>query len=94
MPCPSAHRHGRVDRAAFGVVEKPLSTWERIYNIGAVRKLALLVLLALIWEVYARSLDNPLLFPTFCVDGQAFVDGLYRAATCSRKALTSLQACC
>ena len=50
--------------AAFGVVEKPLSGWERLGNIGAARKLALLVVLALVWEVYARWLNNPLLFPT------------------------------
>ncbi len=36
-----------VDATQFGVVEKPLSTWERIYNIAAVRKVAILVILAL-----------------------------------------------
>src|SRR5688500_20183702 len=30
----------------------------------AARKTLLLVVLAAIWEVYARSLNNPLLFPT------------------------------
>jgi NitT/TauT family transport system permease protein len=61
-----------IPTAAFGVVEKPLSGWERIGNVGAVRKLAILLLLALIWELYARWLDNPLLFPTFGVTVQAF----------------------
>ena len=37
------HRASRSTSSAFGVVEKPLSTWERIANIGAVRKVALLV---------------------------------------------------
>jgi NitT/TauT family transport system permease protein len=32
---------------------------------SALRKAGLLVALALIWEVYARWLNNPLLFPTF-----------------------------
>jgi len=50
---------------SFGVVEKPLTLWERIYNNGAFRKGALLVAMALIWELYARKIDNPLLFPTF-----------------------------
>ena len=54
-----------ISSSAFGIVEKPLSTWERITNVGAVRKTALLVLLAIIWEAYARMLNNPLLFPTF-----------------------------
>ena len=35
-----------VSSGAFGIVEKPLSTWERITNVGAVRKFALLVVLA------------------------------------------------
>jgi len=46
------------------VVAKPLSTWQRVYDNGVARKTALLVVLALIWEVYARALGNPLLFPT------------------------------
>jgi len=50
---------------SFGVVEKPLTLWERIYNNGAFRKGALLLAMALIWELYARKIDNPLLFPTF-----------------------------
>src|SRR5688572_15901504 len=70
-------RHARpVDSAAFGVIQKPLSTWERIYNIGAVRKLAILLALAAIWEIYARLLHNPLLFPTFSVTVQAFADAV------------------
>ena len=49
----------------FDVVEKPLSAWEKFYNNGAARKIVLLVVLALLWEFYARWLNNPLLFPTF-----------------------------
>lgn len=58
--------------AAPVVVEKPLTAWERISGIGAVRKTALLLLLALFWELYARKLDNPLLFPTFGATLEAF----------------------
>ena len=54
-----------VTSGAFGVVEKPLSAWERIANLGYVRKLVILVALAAVWEAYARWLNNPLLFPTF-----------------------------
>ena len=46
---PDAYRD-TVDASQFGVVEKPLSTWERIYNITAVRKLAILVFLAVVWR--------------------------------------------
>jgi NitT/TauT family transport system permease protein len=61
---------------AFGVVEKPLTLSEKVFNIGAVRKALLLILLATIWEIYARSLNNPLLFPTFGATVQAFIDGI------------------
>jgi len=49
----------------FGVVEKPLTIWERLYNQGWIRKIALLVLLALAWQLYSARLNNPLLFPEF-----------------------------
>lgn len=65
-----------IPSSLFGVVAKPLSTWERIANIGALRKTAILIVLALIWEIYARWLNNPLLFPTFSSTIEAFRDGL------------------
>ena len=65
-----------VDSTTFGVVQKPLSTWEKVYNQGAVRKTFILVVLALAWEVYARILDNPLLFPTFAATVDALWDGV------------------
>jgi len=60
---------------SFGVIEKPLTVWERIYNNGAIRKTALLIAIAAAWELYARRVDNPLLFPTF----SATVSALWRA---------------
>jgi NitT/TauT family transport system permease protein len=62
---------------AFGVVEKPLSVWERVTGQGWLRKLALLIALASIWEIYARWLNNPLLFPTFSATVGAFAQGLF-----------------
>jgi len=79
-----------VDAAASGVVEKPLSAWQRISNVGAVRKLALLVLLAAIWEAYARWLNNPLLLPTFTATVTAFIDAIASGVLPGR-ALTSLR---
>jgi NitT/TauT family transport system permease protein len=58
------------------VVEKPLSRLERLYNQSWLRKLAILAVLALIWEVYGRVLDNDLLFPTFSATVAAFGRGL------------------
>jgi NitT/TauT family transport system permease protein len=58
------------------VVELPLSWWERLANSPVARKIFILVLLALVWEAYARWLDNPLLFPTLGVTLAALWDGL------------------
>jgi NitT/TauT family transport system permease protein len=61
---------------SFGIVEKPLSTWERITNIGAVRKTFILVVLALVWQLYALWLNNSLIFPTFSETLAALFDGI------------------
>jgi NitT/TauT family transport system permease protein len=74
----------------IGVVEKPLSAYERLRNVGALRKAAILVVLALVWEIYARWLNNPLIFPTFSATVQAFVDGLVQGTLLAR-AGTSLR---
>jgi NitT/TauT family transport system permease protein len=49
----------------FDVVTTRLSFRKSVTASPAVRKIALLVLLAAIWETYARYLGNPLLVPTF-----------------------------
>ena len=54
----------KTEAATFTVVEKPLGAWARFYGNSAARKTILLVLLAAAWEIYARSLNNSLLFPT------------------------------
>ncbi len=58
------------------VVEIPLSLWERLAASPVARKVFILVVLAVVWEVYARWLDNPLLFPTLGATLTAFVNGL------------------
>jgi NitT/TauT family transport system permease protein len=73
-----------VDSSAFGVVEKPLTTWEIIYNRGGVRKAFILVVLALVWQVYAVQLDNPLLFPTFTATVEAFWQGIVSGGLLNR----------
>lgn len=69
-------RREPVGAAAFGVVEKPLSAFEKLYNVGALRKVAILLVLALVWEIGARLLDNDLLFPTFLATNMAFIKGV------------------
>jgi len=58
------------------VVEQPLSSWQKLAGHAALRKGALLVAFALVWEGYARWLDNPLLFPTFGATVAALVKSL------------------
>jgi NitT/TauT family transport system permease protein len=55
----------------FGIIEKPLTVFERAFNQGWLRKLLLIIALATIWEVYARWLNNDLLVPTFSASVQA-----------------------
>ena len=65
----------------FGIVEKPLTPFERLYNQAWLRKAFLIVVLAVVWELYARHLDNPLLVPTFTDTITAWWHGV-RPACC------------
>lgn len=56
----------------FGVVQQRLTVWERIYGNGLVRKLAILAVLAAIWQAYGMYLDNPLVLPSFTSTLDAF----------------------
>lgn len=53
-----------IEARDFAVTAQPKTLWQRLYDNGAFRKTLLLVGLALVWEIYARQLGNPLLFPT------------------------------
>jgi NitT/TauT family transport system permease protein len=79
-----------IPSSSFGVVAQPLSTWERVTNIGAVRKVAILLVLALIWQLYARSLNNPLMFPTFDATLRAFGEAII-SGQLLQKTFTSLK---
>lgn len=61
------------------VVEQPLGVWRRLYDNGAARKVLLLIVLALLWEAYTRSLDKELLVPTLSATvyalGASIADG-------------------
>ncbi len=51
-------------QAHTGEVERKLSTLEVVWGNGFVRKTVIIVFLGIVWEIYGRYLDNPLLFPT------------------------------
>ena len=65
-----------VASSAFGVVEKPLTIWQKLGDNALLRKLLLLLLLAAAWHVYAVYLNNPLLFPKFSDTLKAFYEGI------------------
>jgi NitT/TauT family transport system permease protein len=66
------------DATKVGDVERPLSIWERITNVALVRRLFILAVIAVAWELYARWVANPLMFPTFLDMVEAFVDTTQR----------------
>ncbi len=69
---PESVRDTREANRAPEVLEKPLSLAVRLYNQSWLRKIVILVVLALIWEAYGRYLNNNLLFPTFGETMRAF----------------------
>ena len=73
-----------IETSAYGVVEKPLTTWEKIFNNTAMRKGLLLLMLAAIWQVYSTVLDNPLLFPKFSDTVSAFYDNIMNGVLLQR----------
>ena len=50
---------------AIAEIARPLSLVEKVWNQALVRKVVILVLIALAWQLYAQRLANPLMFPTF-----------------------------
>jgi len=62
------------DAGHVGDVARPLSAWERIQNVTALRRAAILIAIALIWQIYAAYIDNPLMLPTFWATTRAFFD--------------------
>jgi NitT/TauT family transport system permease protein len=79
-----------VDASAIGDAERPLRPVERLLQNEGFRKTVLLLLLVLAWELYARWIDNPLLFPTL----SETVDTLWRdiaSGVLPDRVLTSLQ---
>ena len=79
-----------VDASDIGDVERPLALTERLTNNDAVRRLAILVVLGLVWELYARWIDNPLILPTLGATLTTFAGDLMSGVLIDRVA-TSLR---
>lgn len=76
--------------ATIGNVERPLALPERIWNVALVRKTVILAVLAAIWEVYARYVANPLMFPTFSDTLLAWWEGV-ASGVIGQRLLVTLQ---
>lgn len=76
--------------AQIGDAARPLSAWERLTDNTLARRVFILVVLAVVWELYARWLNNPLMFPAFSEMAAALWDSTIRGPLIDRT-LTSIQ---
>ncbi|HZL32017.1 MAG TPA: ABC transporter permease [Pseudolabrys sp.] len=65
-----------VASADFGVVQRPLTFWQRLMAQSWLRKTVILLVIVVAWESYARHLNNPLLVLTFSATLVSFKDGM------------------
>src|SRR6202795_1487934 len=93
-PAPPPRRAGRQaapeTTGEIGDAARPLTPLERLVNATLVRRLAVLIVLAAAWEIYAPLLDNPLLFPSLSQTLAAFWDAAAHGVLLDRT-LTSLR---
>lgn len=57
-------------------VARAVPAWRRVLQSSGFRRVAILVVLAVVWELFARWENNDLLVPTFTQTAQAFVSGI------------------
>jgi NitT/TauT family transport system permease protein len=74
----------------IGDVARPLTLVERIWQQTLVRRVVILVVLGIAWELYARYNNNPLLFPTLSETLEAWWEAMARGPLVDRT-FTSLQ---
>jgi NitT/TauT family transport system permease protein len=60
----------------IGVVQKPLTVWQRLVRQAWLRKAFILLVIGIAWQNYAYQLNNPLLLPTFTATLEAFQAGI------------------
>jgi NitT/TauT family transport system permease protein len=80
-------RHAIDDKDLDVEAERQLGVLDQLWSSGAFRKSLIIVLLAALWELYARHLNNPLLLPslseTLVAGEQAIRDGTLLVRTWS-----------
>ncbi|WP_345798799.1 ABC transporter permease [Castellaniella sp. MT123] len=72
------------------VLERQLSVWHRLWNQTFLRKTAIIVVLAIAWQVYGSVVNNTLLFPTLSDTVSSFVSSIQSGVLVDR-AWTSLR---
>ena len=66
-----------LEQASVGDIERKLTLWERVSNMTPLRKLSVLVVMIVAWEVYTRAGQiSEYLLPTFSSTGLAWIDAL------------------
>ncbi len=78
------------EAAQIGEIARPLSAGERLANNTFARRMALLALLAVVWEAYARWLGNSLMFPSFSEMAAALWDAMVHGSLLGQT-LTSIE---
>ncbi|GKT13931.1 ABC transporter permease [Acidovorax sp. SUPP2522] len=68
--------------------QQPLPLFARIWQQQAVRRLAILAVLAVLWELLARWQDNDLLLPTFVQTARALAEGLASGELLAKAAIS------
>ena len=83
-PVRAEFENATLEAGQIGEVARPLSVWERVTNIDWVRRIMILVVLAVVWEAYARYVNNELMFPTFLQTVQALWEATTRGPLLDR----------
>ena len=73
----------------IGVVQKPLTLPQQIFNQAWLRKAVILLVIAAAWQLYALWLNNPLMVPTFSATLEAWQAGIV-GGDLPRKVLNSV----
>ncbi len=84
------YEHELTDSGVIGDIERPLGLAERVLNNETFQRFVILLVLIVIWEAYARWLNNSLLFPSFTETVKTFVPDLRNGVLINRT-ITSLR---
>ncbi len=76
------------EAAHIGDAARPLTPWERLVNDTTARRIFILVVLAIAWELYARWVKNPLMFPSFLDMSEALYDNFVNGPLIDRTLTT------